>query len=200
MIERSRITGLVLAGGRGVRMDSQDKGLALFDGKPLVAHAIDRLTDQVGVLVVSANRHRDVYASFGYPVVADRIDGYAGPLAGLHAALEECATDFMVVVPCDAPFFPLDLVARLADAFNLKANGDVDAAMACTRVRGHPVFCMVRRTTTASLAAYLAADRRSVAGWLASLRSREVSFADEEAFRNLNTTDELHAAEAHRVR
>jgi molybdopterin-guanine dinucleotide biosynthesis protein A len=206
MIERSRITGLVLAGGRGVRMGAVDKGLEPFDGRPLVAHAIARLANQVGPIVLSANQHRDVYESFGHPVVADRIDGHAGPLAGIDAALAGCATDFLVVVPCDAPFFPLDLVAQLANAFTLKVNegpadrADIEAAVACTSVRTHPVFCMVRRATSAALTAYLEAGRRSVAGWLASLQSREVSFADEEAFRNLNTPQDLHDAQVRRDR
>ena len=197
MIDRSCITGLVLAGGRGTRMGSVDKGLEPFDGGPLVSHAIDRLAHQVGTIVISANAHRDRYESFGHRVIADRIDGHAGPLAGVHAALDDCATDYLVAVPCDAPFFPRDLVARLADAIDAdddESVAAVDAAMARTPVRAHPVFCMVRRGTKASLIAYLEAGHRSINGWLETLRVRAVSFADEEAFRNLNTLDELRDA------
>lgn len=192
MIERSRITGLVLAGGRGSRMGSVDKGLALLDGRPLVDHALARLAPQVGPIVISANRHRDAYAAYGHPVEADADLNYGGPLAGLLAGLRAAATDFVAVVPCDAPFFPTDLVARLAVAFD---DDTVDVA-AARAARLHPVFCLVRTAVRDDLARSYAAGERRVTGWLAGVRHRPVSFADESAFRNLNTIDALRDAAA----
>ncbi len=193
MIDRDAITGLVLAGGRGSRMGSIDKGLAPFEGRPLVAHALARLAPQVGRIVVSANRHVDRYATYGHPVVADAGDGYQGPLAGLLAGLRATTTAFAAVVPCDAPFFPPDLVARLASAFDDDEAIDV-AVVAADRL--HPVFCLVRATVVDALAQAFADGERRVTGWLAGVRHRPVSFADESAFRNLNTLAALHDAEA----
>ena len=82
--ERSRITGVVLAGGLGRRMGGVDKGLQELDGRPLVAHVIARLAPQVGSLLINANRNAERYAAFGHPVVADAIDGLARPRARLH--------------------------------------------------------------------------------------------------------------------
>ena len=200
MIDRSRITGLVLAGGRGTRMGSVDKGLELFDGRPLVSHALTRLATEVGTLLISANRHRDRYEALGRDddaaVIADRFADHAGPLAGLEAGLAACSTDYLVAVPCDAPFFPLDLVSCLARAFD--EDDVIDVAVAHTAVRTHPVFCMTRRDVAPALARHIADGGRRMHGWLATMRVRPVSFADESAFRNLNTIDELRAAEVRR--
>ena len=113
-IARTDITGVVFAGGQGRRMGGVDKGLVELDGRALVAHVIERLAPQVGELVINANQNRDRYAAFGYPVVADVIPDFAGPLAGLHAAMAAATTPYVVTSPCDSPFLPADLVARLA--------------------------------------------------------------------------------------
>lgn len=191
MIDVERITGLVLAGGRGSRMGSVDKGLQAFRGEPLVAHALGRLAPQVGRMLISANRHHARYAAFGHRVVADLVAD-AGPLAGLHAGLSACDTDFLVAVPCDVPLLPLDLVERLGSAFD---GPDVQLASALTAAGGHPVFCLMRTTVVDRLVAYLGRHGRSVHAWIAEMEGRAVSFDDESAFRNLNTFDELHDAE-----
>ena len=97
MIERTDITGVVFAGGQGRRMGGVDKGLVALAGRPLVAQVIERLAPQVGGLVINANQNRDRYAAFGYPVVADVVPDFAGPLAGLHAALAFAATPYVVI-------------------------------------------------------------------------------------------------------
>jgi molybdopterin-guanine dinucleotide biosynthesis protein A len=186
---RSEITGVVLAGGLGRRMGSVDKGLVELDGRPLVAHALSRLAPQVATIVVNANRNADAYARFGYPVVRDAIEGYAGPLAGLHAGLGTASTSFVVTVPCDSPFLPHDLVARLAAGVAVEP---IDIAVARTGTQAHPVFALVRRTLHAHLAQFLAGGGRKIDAWYAALRVREIAFDDEaQAFRNINTRDEL---------
>ena len=182
------ITGLVLAGGSGSRMGGVDKGLQPLAGVPLVAHALRRLAPQVGPLLISANRNGERYEGFGHPVVADAVAGRAGPLAGLHAGLVRCKTDFMATVPCDAPFFPLDLVARLSEAF---ADPRCDLAVACVAGRLQPVFSLMRRSVVDDLATYLAGGGRKVRDWIEHIGGRAVSFDDEPAFRNLNTVEEL---------
>lgn len=186
---RPEITGVVLAGGLGRRMGGVDKGLVELDGRPLVAHALSRLAPQVATIVVNANRNADAYARFGYPVVRDAIEGYAGPLAGLHAGLGAASTPFVVTVPCDSPYLPHDLVARLAAAFS---DDPIDIAVARTGKQAHPVFALVRRTLHAHLAHFLAGGGRKIDAWYAALRVREIAFDDEaHAFRNINTRDEL---------
>ena len=116
MITPDNITGLVLAGGRGLRMGGTDKGLQVLAGKPLALHALERLRPQVGALLVNANRNTAAYATFGVPVCPDTVEGFAGPLAGFLAGLVHCRTPWLLTVPCDSPRSPTDLAARLAAA------------------------------------------------------------------------------------
>ena len=191
-IARTDITGVVFAGGQGRRMGGVDKGLVELDGRALVAHVIERLAPQVGELVINANQNRDRYAAFGYPVVADVIPDFAGPLAGLHAAMAGATTPYIVTSPCDSPFLPADLVARLALAL---AATPLDLAVARTFDQPHPVFSLVRTDVRPHLEAFLRGGGRKIDAWYATLRVADVRFDDEaDAFRNINTLEELGKA------
>lgn len=188
-MDRGEITGVVLAGGLGRRMGGVDKGLQELDGRPLVAHIIARLQPQVGPLLINANRNAEVYARFGCPVVADAVPDFAGPLAGLHAALAAASTPWVVTVPCDSPFLPADLVSRLAGAVEQASAG---VAVARTGDQVHPVFCLCRRELRDHLGDYLARGERKFTAWYASLATVEVTFDDQPAaFENINTVAEL---------
>ncbi len=186
------VTGLVLAGGMGRRMGGVDKGLVLLDGRPMVAHVIERLTKQVGAIVINANQNVERYAALGYPVVSDTIGGFAGPLAGLHAGLSAALTPYVVTSPCDSPFLPLDLVSRLAEGLE---RAGAQLAVAHTFAQAHPVFALVERAVLPHLSAFLEQGGRKIDAWYATLRVAAVQFDDcEQAFRNINTPDELAAA------
>lgn len=183
------ITGVVLAGGLGRRMGGVDKGLVEFCGRTMVEWVLERLGPQVDELIINANRNGERYAAFGYPVFPDEIEGFAGPLAGLHAALSRASHPLVATAPCDSPFLPADLVARLHAAL---AAGGAELAVARTFDQPHPVFCLCRRDVLPHLEAFLASGGRKVDLWYATLKIVEVRFDDEEeAFRNINTRDEL---------
>jgi molybdopterin-guanine dinucleotide biosynthesis protein A len=187
------ITGIVLAGGQGSRMGGVDKGLQPFRGKPMVAHAIERLAPQVDELLINANRNAEAYANLGYRVIADEIEGFAGPLAGFERGLAHATGDLVVTVPCDSPFLPVDLVARLREA--LQRDG-ADLAVAKTGEQAHPVFSLMRREVHASLTQFLASGQRKIDKWYAALKVVEVAFDDEaDAFLNINTREELASLE-----
>ena len=192
MMDARDVTGIVLAGGQGRRMGGVDKGLVAFRGAPMVAAVIERLAPQVGAIVVNANQNAEAYAAFGRRVVPDAVGGFAGPLAGLHAGLAAVATRYAVTVPCDSPFLPHDLVARLGSALDAH---DAELAVARTFDQPHPVFALVRADVRPNLGAFLAGGGRKIDAWYAALRVVEVAFDDEaDAFRNINTRDELSAA------
>lgn len=187
---RENVSGIVLAGGQGRRMGGVDKGLQPLHGQAMVAHVIARLAPQVGEIVVNANQNLEAYRAFGHRVVPDAIGGFAGPLAGLHAGLGAATRAFAVTAPCDSPFLPEDLVARLAGALR-----DNDLAVARTGDQPHPVFSLVRVAVRGHLEAFLAAGGRKIDAWYATLKVVEVPFDDEaDAFRNINTVDELKQA------
>ena len=188
------ITGLVLAGGLGRRMGRIDKGLALLDGQPMAARVLERFRPQVGPLIINANQNLDDYARFGLPVVCDRVEGFAGPLAGLEAGLAACTTPYLVSVPCDSPFLPPDLVIRLADTLTA-ARASI--AVARTGDQLHPVFSLMRHDALPDLQAFLNAGGRRMERWLQRLRWVPCPFDDvPEAFANINTPEELRAHEA----
>ncbi|QTN28880.1 molybdenum cofactor guanylyltransferase MobA [Rhodoferax sp. AJA081-3] len=193
------ITGLILAGGRGSRMGSIDKGLALLGGHPMVQHVLTRLQPQVQRLLISANQNADAYAAFGVPVWPDAMPNFAGPLAGLQTGLVHCQTPYLVTAPCDSPFLPTDLVARLSAALTA---ADADLAVAVTGTgdtrQPHPVFCLTKVSVLPHLTAFLQGGGRKVERWYATLRVAEVHFADEAAFRNINTLAELQQSESTR--
>lgn len=186
--ENQDVTGLILAGGQATRMGGQDKGLIEFKGRPLVAWAIERLGPQVGTLLVNANRNSEIYEGFGFPVLADVILDYPGPLAGLHAGLGACTTPLLACVPCDSPFLPLDLVSRLREAMQRE---NADAATVRSDEGLQPVFSLVHRKLAPGLATYLAAGRRNIRDWLHCNRLAIVDFPDATAFANINTPQDL---------
>jgi molybdopterin-guanine dinucleotide biosynthesis protein A len=195
-MRRDQVTGLILAGGLGRRMSADgiglDKGLQAFAGKPMVEHVIARLEPQVGELMLNANRNTDQYRRFGHRVVADAIEGFAGPLAGLHAGLGVCTTRYLATVPCDSPFLPTDLIQRLAQAL---AQNQAQVATARSGGQSHPVFMLVDQAVLPSLQDFLASGRRKIDTWYSSLPLVEVEFDDDEAFRNINTLEDLQRYE-----
>ena len=207
MIDKCDITGMVLAGGRGLRMGGLDKGLQPFGGKPLALHALERLRTSggVGTLAVNANRHRSVYEAFGVPVWPDADADYGGPLAGFLTGLHHCQTPYLLTVPCDTPLFPLDLAQRLAQAL---AEQGADIALASApepdangqpQMRVQPVFCLMRTGLLPSLSAFIATGGRKVRVWTAQHPTALVGFdqaADtSEGFANANTLAELQQLE-----
>jgi molybdopterin molybdotransferase len=188
------ISGLVLAGGRGTRMGTVDKGLQPFGGSTMVAQVLARLRPQVASVAINANQNLEAYGAFGVPVWPDDTPGFAGPLAGLETGLRRCDSAYLLAVPCDSPFLPGDLAARLLAGLQ---EAGADLALAVTEENGlrqpHPVFCLVKTDKAEVLSRYLAAGGRRMDGWYPQIKVVEVLFEDAEAFRNINTRDELQA-------
>jgi molybdopterin-guanine dinucleotide biosynthesis protein A len=186
-----RITGVVLAGGQSRRMGGEDKGLQLLNGKPMVELVLARLAPQVDTILISANQNLERYGKFGAPVVPDLISGFAGPLAGLHAALASANSPLLLSVPCDSPFFPMDLVQRMVSALDAE-NADIAIPRAGNRL--HRAFSLLKAGLFPGLEAFLASGGRKVGLWQSTLNYVEVVFDDEaEGFANVNTLDELHS-------
>ncbi len=191
------ITGLILAGGRGTRMGGVDKGLALLDDRPMVAHVITRLAPQVNSLIINANRNQSSYAAFGHPVWPDEQPDFAGPLAGLQAGLSHCASPYLVTAPCDSPYLPHDLVSRLAQSLQ---NANADLAVATTiehsdpggrTIQPQPVFMLLKTGLLTELNDFLQGGGRKMETWYSRLNYCVTLFTDADAFRNINTREQL---------
>ena len=185
----SPITGIILAGGLGRRMGNVDKGLQLLRGKPMVQHVLERFAPQVDEVLINANQNIKQYQQLGHKVIPDDIGGFAGPLAGLHRGLTAATHDLVATVPCDSPFLPLDLIARLYAALE---SQQAELAVARTGDQPHPVFCLTRQSVLPGLTTFLQSGGRKIDAWYSVLRVAEVLFDDEaEGFSNINTADEL---------
>ena len=190
------ITAVILAGGKGSRLGGSDKGLVKLHGQPLVQHVIKRIqpqVDSVDSIFISANRNIDHYERLGFPVFKDDIDDYAGPLAGILKALQQCKTDWLLTVPADSPFIPLDLVVRLSEK-----TADAKVVIPDDGKHLHPTFALIHVSLAESLKSYLLQGERKARHWMQQQPHNIVDFSDQaDAFMNINTEEELEKAEKH---
>lgn len=203
--------GVILAGGLATRMGGGDKGLLQVQGQSLISHVIDRLFPQVANIALNANGDAARFAELGLPVIADSIDGFAGPLAGVLAGLDWAAdqgAEAIVTAAADTPFFPTDLVARLTAASEGQVHPLVLATTPRTgeelksggrsKVNRHPTFGLWPVALRDDLRAALEGGLRKVVLWTDKHDGREALFEAKpfDPFFNVNTPEDLQRAEA----
>ncbi|MBX9924779.1 MAG: molybdenum cofactor guanylyltransferase MobA [Hyphomicrobiaceae bacterium] len=207
VVDKSRIAGILLAGGQSRRMFDGtgapgDKGLLDIAGKPMLAHAIERLAPQVGAMAINANGDPSRFAAFGLPVIADSVGGFAGPLAGVLAGMTWArdhapGTTHIATVSSDAPFLPSDLVERLAATI----GPGKPIALAASGGELHPVIGLWPVTLAHDLETQLRDGVRKVLAWTdrhgtsaAEFEHREIAGERIDPFFNANTPAELDEA------
>ncbi len=198
--EPAATVGVLLAGGRSRRMGGGDKCLRPLAGEPMLARVVARARPQVAALVLNANGDPDRFADYRLPVVADLVDGFAGPLAGVltgmawaRAHAPDCP--WIATFPTDAPFLPDDLVARLADACRAQ---DADLACAASGGRTHPVIGLWPvRLADALRRALVDEDIRKIDRWTAHYKLAVVEWPSTpiDPFFNANSPEDLITAE-----
>ena len=173
------IYGVILAGGQGKRLHYQDKGLVQIAGLPLVKHVIKALSPQVDHIVISANQNIKQYREYGFEVLEDTLTGFAGPLAGLLTAMTHLHKDrepvLCLMVPCDAPLLPEDLLERLLKAYSERKTL---AVIPHDGIRLQPLFGLFSTGALSSLDDYLVGGNRKVTTWVESLHPCIVDFSD----------------------
>ncbi|MCL1043362.1 molybdenum cofactor guanylyltransferase MobA [Shewanella marisflavi] len=183
-----QIDAVILAGGMARRMGGNDKGLVELNDRPMIQHAIDRIKPQVKQILINANRNQSRYAEFGYPVLSDEDSGYLGPLAGMITALGQTQADYLMVVPCDCPLLPTDLVQRMLSA--IQAEG-AEMAVASDGKREQPVVLLMKPALRESMKAFLDAGERKIDFWYAKHHCVVCDFSDQpNAFVNVNTPEQ----------
>jgi len=197
-LPRRLMPAMILAGGRSRRMGGGDKGLLQLGDRPILGHVIERIRPQVGALALNANGDPARFATFGLAVIADPVPGFAGPLAGMLAALSWAAeiapeATHVLTVPSDTPFLPRDLVARLQSG--IREPGD--SVMAARQGRRHPVVGLWPVGCYDVLEIAVRREGlRKMAAWTERVDTRVVSFDDGAAdpFFNVNAPNDLAAA------
>jgi molybdenum cofactor guanylyltransferase len=187
-LTKNDVTAVILAGGKGRRMQGKDKGLVELAALPLIEHVIAAIEPQVQTIIINANRNQQQYSHYGYQVIADVFDNYQGPLAGFFSAMKRATTSHIITLPCDGPLLAGDLVERLIFATN---QDNAEIAVAHDGERMQPVYSLIPLTLTASLSDFLDTGERKIDLWYKQHRVALADFSDcPETFRNINTTKE----------
>ncbi|MBF0610052.1 MAG: molybdenum cofactor guanylyltransferase MobA [Magnetococcales bacterium] len=186
------LTAVILAGGLSRRMNGVAKGTLPLAGEAVIQHVIRRLLPQVSRIIINAN-DQQAYQSFGLPLIPDQRPDYAGPLAGVEAALQSVSEEWILTVAVDIPFLPHDLVAILRQQA-------VDAPVTVSsRGRCHPVVCLWPRTVLPNIRNALDKRAFKLVQWFSLHPHVVVPFADwpggVDPFFNLNQPDQLLEAE-----
>ena len=186
--------GVILAGGQATRMGGGDKGLLPLGDSTILDHVIARLEPQVAAIMINANGDASRFTRHPFPVVADSIPGFAGPLSGVLAGLDWAATqhaDHIVTAAADTPFLPCDLVPRLLLAG--EANG---LALAASPSGRQPTFGLWPVALRDPLRAALQDGLRKVVQFTRAHHAATAEFPDDAAFFNVNTPQDLATAKA----
>jgi molybdopterin-guanine dinucleotide biosynthesis protein A len=198
------VVAVVLSGGRSSRMGGGDKCLLPLAGQPVLSRIVERLSPQVSRIIINANGDPSRFAGFGLPVIEDSIAGFAGPLAGVHAAIEWVKTHVkdvgrIVTVASDTPFFPCDLVQR----FLSSASDDQSFVVAASAEGVHPVVGLWPLTMASQIEESLRRDMRRVGAFAKEHSATEVFFAPVrvgkaliDPFFNINRPEDLAHAES----
>jgi molybdopterin-guanine dinucleotide biosynthesis protein A len=198
------IVGVILAGGLSRRMGGEAKALIPLAGRPMIAHAIDRICPYVDACILNVNGDAGAFAQLGLPIVADAFGDYAGPLAGLLSGMLWAAEHhpnarYIITAPCDTPFLPEDYVNALAEA----AGGDsATIVIAASGGRNHFASGIWPMALADDLATFLAAGERRIQSWIEQNPNKTVTFpfVDDgrsgfDPFFNVNTPEDLAIAE-----
>jgi molybdenum cofactor guanylyltransferase len=190
-IQTNDITAVILAGGQGSRMGGIDKGLVMYRDKPLVGHVIDAIRLQLDKIIVNANRSLDDYATFGFPVVADDLTGFQGPLAGFVAAMQAADSDYILTLPCDGPIVHEEYVEEMRRAMQ---RSEADIVVASDGEWMQPVYALIPCRLLDDLKQFLDSGERKIDRWYAQHQTMQLVFPAESGFfTNINTLQELDA-------
>lgn len=191
--EARPVSAVILAGGRARRFHGEDKGLLNLDGRPLAAWVVERLEGHAAEILINANRNLSTYATLGHTVVPDLLPDQPGPLAGILAAARTARQDWLLCVPCDVPFIPLDLVMRLHDQARA---GNIPLVRVADEEGTHFAIMLAHRDLMPDLEGFVAGGGRQVQAWQARHPSETLYFGEDPyAFLNINNQEDLRTAE-----
>ena len=199
-MQQGKPLGVILAGGRSRRMGGINKALQDLSGRPLLGHVIPRMLAQCSGLCLSVERVDVCWEPFGLPQVVDKQPGSNGPLGGLLAALEYSLgrANHLLLVPCDAPFLPLDLAQRLAAATETEyEDQNVNVSLVSYQGQWQPTFSLWHTDVLPSLgSAVKEQNMKGLKEFIHSVPHAVVSWEEQEIspFFNVNTPADLSAA------
>ena len=189
------ITGLVLAGGEGRRMENRDKGLVTLLDKPLVKYAIECLQPLTHAQIISCNRNKDTYREYGLTVIADdQRWPLQGPMAGIFSGLNTAESEWLMVMPCDTPLMQVEIMAILK-----RLSHEGVKAHILARQGWEPLHAVYHKDLLPGLETQLNSGRTGMQNFLRQLDDTELQItevvSDHNEFKNTNDVTELSQVE-----
>jgi len=189
-----QITYLILAGGKGQRMQGADKGLMLWQGKPMVEHVINQLNAPANKIIISANRNLKKYENYANRVISDEINGYTenfqGPLAGILSAMHICVTPYLLCLPCDSPTPPDNLLTNLWQCLQ---EQNKQSALCHDGEHLQPLFSLLSCQHKPLLDTFLQQGRRKVHDFISLINPAICDFSSQKSrFNNFNRPDDMN--------
>lgn len=184
-ISIDNISGIVLAGGEGKRFNNRDKGFIELNDKPLIEYVINAITPQLDDIVISANRNTSLYSRYADIVIKDDANDFRGPLSGIASSIPHCKHEWVLVVPCDMPYFPDGLVDKMAapittHSLSIVRNNDQLQLVLLLNVR---LYNSIKQA--------LDNNQPRLLEWVKSQDCVVVDFHESTMFNNINTQEEL---------
>ncbi len=182
---QAHVTAIILAGGQGSRAKGRDKGWLNWQEKPLITQVYEKISTQVDKVIISCNRNIERYKELAINAVSDERFGFLGPLAGIESAGKLVETAFTVVVPCDVPTLPNDLVERLLDPFELQK--DLEVTFPWDGERPQFLITAIKLSALQTITICLNEGGRSMRDWHSYVKVKSVDFSDRGyCFANIN--------------
>ena len=193
------ITGCILIGGRSLRMGGGIKSLKNFNRKTILDRVIERAQKQVKIIAINSNTKDKILSKYNLPIFADVIEGYLGPLAGIHASLiwsksNNPENEWVITFAGDTPFFPNNMVESMYD-IAIKQNKKI--IIAHSFKRDHPVFGLWHVSLEKNLFNSIKNEKvRKIDLWAKKFFFATVDFTNDkyDPFFNINTMGDLFKA------
>jgi molybdopterin-guanine dinucleotide biosynthesis protein A len=199
MTKNEQIQCVILAGGKGSRLDGKGKYSQQLLNKTLLDHVFIRMSVQTNKIAVNFH-DKNLDVNKEYVLVYDKFKSHIGPLAGIHAAISHCIessqknSHLVVTVPVDTPFLPLDLIARFKNKIE---SSMADVIVACSGDRYHPTVAMWRISVMKKLEYCIQNNIRKIDLFTKELDKSYVNWNVEryDPFYNINNHNDLKIAE-----
>lgn len=182
-----QLTGIILAGGKSKRL-GKDKGLTSLNGKPLIQYSIDLLEALNVPIIIVTNQLG--YEQFGYPIVEDAFKN-KGPIGGIYSGLLQSKTEVNIVLSCDTPYVPVELIKQL-----IKASSHHQLTIASYEIQLHPLIGIYKRSLIDEFKKSIQENQLKLVSLCLELMAHKVPFESDtvisaRSFTNINTLEDL---------
>ena len=197
IIDRDKILFAILAGGQSKRFGGGFKTFSKIDGEKILDIIINKLKKYSRDIIINANSLKD-FKGINQPIVADKLNGFLGPLAGIHTSMSYAKNkyvkkEWIFTVPSDTPYLPENLLDKFLETFD---NQNIKILIARSNNRHHPVIAMWHISLLQNLEDELKSKNYKIMYWVKKHNYKFVEFnSDQEKnFFNINTKEDLSNA------